>query len=41
MVMLNIDWKYSSFHRAVNWGIYPANWGGEGINEKMDWKCLE
>jgi len=34
MVTLNIDWKYSSFHRAVNWG-------GEGINEKMDGKYLE
>jgi len=36
-----IDWKYSSFHRAVNWGIYPPNWGGEGINEKMNGKYLE
>jgi len=36
-----IDWKYSSFHRAVNWGIYPTNWGGDGINEKMAFKYLE
>ncbi len=24
-----IDWPYSSFHRAVRQGIYPADWGGE------------
>ena len=40
-VKQTIDWKYSSFHRAVNWGIYPANWGGEGINEKMEGEYLE
>jgi len=22
------DWPYSSFHRFVNLGIYPPNWGG-------------
>ena len=21
--------------------IYPVNWGGDGINEKMGFKCLE
>ena len=24
------DWPYSSFHRAVERGIYPANWCGDG-----------
>ena len=24
-----IDWKYSSFHRAVKLGIYPPSWGNE------------
>jgi putative transposase len=33
-VKQTIDWKYSSFHRAVNWGIYSSNWGGEGIDDK-------
>lgn len=23
-----IDWPYSSFHRCVRQGIYPASWGG-------------
>ena len=36
-----MDWKYSSFHRAVKWGIYPYNWFGEGANDKMDGKYLE
>ncbi len=24
-----IDWPYSSFHRYVEKGIYPENWGGD------------
>ena len=24
------DWPYSSFHRAVAQGVYPANWAGDG-----------
>ncbi len=36
-----IAWKYSSFHRAVSWGIYPPNWGGEGINKEMEGEYLE
>ena len=24
------DWPYSTFHRLVVQGIYPANWGGNG-----------
>ena len=23
-----VDWPYSTFHRYVRLGIYPANWGG-------------
>jgi len=26
------DWKYSSFHRFVMRGLYPPNWGGQGIS---------
>jgi putative transposase len=40
-VIKTIDWKYSSFHRVVNWGIYPPNWGGEEIHEKIKGKYLE
>lgn len=25
-----IEWPYSSFHRYVESGIYPPNWGGRG-----------
>ena len=25
------DWTYSSFHKYVAQGIYPANWGGDEI----------
>ena len=35
------DWKYSSFHQTVKWGIYSENWGGEGINENLDGEYLE
>jgi putative transposase len=34
-----VDWPYSSFHRAVKMGIYPADWcggaqrGDEGFGE--------
>ena len=27
------DWPYSSFHRYVRKGVYPANWAGEGLIE--------
>jgi putative transposase len=29
------DWRYSSFHRAVAMGLYPADWAGAGaaLNE--------
>ena len=25
------DWPFSTFHRYVEQGIYPANWGGNGL----------
>ena len=28
------DWPYSSFHRYVRMGLYPNNWGGEGMEDK-------
>ena len=28
LVQRVVDWPYSSFHRLVQQGIYPANWGG-------------
>jgi putative transposase len=27
------DWPYSSFHRSVQLGVYPLDWGGEGVAE--------
>ncbi len=36
-----IDWKYSSFHRAVNWGIYPYNWGDSGVDDKINGENVE
>ena len=27
-----IEWPYSSFHRHVAAGIYPADWGGSNMN---------
>jgi len=29
------DWPYSSFHRLVRRGVYPADWAGE-LNDKQD-----
>ncbi len=28
-----LDWPYSTLHRFVAQGIYPANWGGGGVDE--------
>ena len=28
------DWPYSSFHRMVRLGIYPADWAGDVANEE-------
>ncbi len=30
------DWPYSSFHRMVKLGIYPADWAGDVSNEGED-----
>jgi len=27
------DWPYSTFHRFVQRGLYPSNWGGQGVQE--------
>ena len=27
------DWPYSTFQRFVQRGLYPANWGGQGVQE--------
>ncbi|MFV0665745.1 REP-associated tyrosine transposase [Denitromonas sp.] len=27
------DWPYSSFHRAVAQGVYPADWAGDGVGD--------
>jgi hypothetical protein len=26
----DVDWQHSSFHRFVEQGIYPVNWGHSG-----------
>jgi len=32
------EWPHSTFHRYVNQGIYPSNWGSEIIQDKnMEW----
>ena len=28
------DWPYSSFHRMVKLGIYPADWAGDVVNDR-------
>lgn len=28
-----IDWPYSTFHRAVERGIYSPGWGGDGVED--------
>ena len=30
------DWPYSSFHRMVRLGIYPADWAGDHRNAESD-----
>lgn len=30
------DWVYSSFHRAVRWGVYSEDWGATGRIEGWD-----
>ena len=28
-----VDWPYSTFHRWVNDGVYPVDWGGEVVRQ--------
>jgi putative transposase len=28
-----VDWPYSSFHRFVRLGVYPADWGGDAKHD--------
>lgn len=30
------NWPHSSFHRFVQDGVYPVNWGGEGVDQGME-----
>ncbi|XXQ69456.1 REP-associated tyrosine transposase [Neisseriaceae bacterium B1] len=32
-----INWKFSTFHRSVRQGIYPQNWGGDGMDFVLDY----
>ena len=36
LVSAVVDWPYSSFHRLVRAGMYPAAWGGESGVGKID-----
>jgi putative transposase len=31
-----VDWQYSTFHRYVRLGVYPLDWGNEGIQAASD-----
>ncbi len=33
-----VDWPYSSFHRAVSFGIYADDWAGDGASELVNGK---
>ncbi len=38
LVKMAKDWPYSTFHRSVQQGLYPTDWGGELIqNNRMDY----
>ena len=30
-----VDWPYSTFHRLVEQGVYPADWGGSVENRRL------
>ena len=30
------EWPFSTFHRYVEQGLYPLDWGGDGIDADMD-----
>lgn len=31
-----MDWPYSTFHRYVRLGVYPADWAGGGVDALVD-----
>lgn len=31
------DWPYSTFHKLVEQGVYPENWGG-GVEESLSYE---
>jgi putative transposase len=31
------DWPYSTLHRYVDAGVYPPDWGGEGLDWDQDY----
>jgi putative transposase len=33
------DWPYSSFHKAVRNGLYPAGWAGSGFELDEAGEC--
>jgi putative transposase len=33
-----VDWPYSTFHRLVAQGVYPANWAGDDVVESTAYK---
>ncbi|GJQ59493.1 MAG: hypothetical protein SCALA701_22940 [Candidatus Scalindua sp.] len=30
------DWPHSTFHRYVREGLYPSDWGGDGMDDTND-----
>lgn len=31
------DWPYSTFHRYIDAGVYPPDWGSEGLDWDQDY----
>jgi putative transposase len=36
LVGVPVDWQWSSFHRWVRHGVYPADWLGNGVVASLD-----
>ncbi len=32
------DWPYSTFHRLVDEGVYPVDWGGSAVAESLSYE---
>lgn len=32
-----VDWPWSSFHRLVKEGVYPADWGGDAVVDNSEY----